>query len=657
MSRFSIRAGRHLVDIVVLAVAFAVATFVRFDGLPPTPMLKRLVFLAPYVGMLQFAILYAVGVPRIAWRYVALRDIGRIFVAVALSAGVVLGVRLLAGELHGEHAVAQYAAVPIGIILIDFALAFGGIAGVRVLWRIRTERVSRARHRLATNAPPAMRTLLVGAGQAGVQVVRELARRPDLGIVPVGFVDDDPQKKGSVIHGMEVFGNANDIADIAKKHQVHDVLITIASAGPGEIRRIVDLCKCAEVNVKIIPGIHEIIDGRVEVNRIRNVSIEDLLGRDSVKLDMELLRPFMANRVVAVTGAGGSIGSELCRQVARLGPAKLLLIEQAEPALFEITRELGQQVSPDRLHAAICDVKDRARVAYLLKTHQPAVIFHAAAHKHVPLMEANPGEAIKNNVLGTRVVAEESDRAGVDTFVLVSTDKAVNPTSVMGATKRVAEVLIQGLSTNSKTRYVGVRFGNVLGSAGSVIPIFRDQIRKGGPITVTHPEMTRYFMTIPEASQLVMQAGAMAEGGEIFVLDMGEPVKIVDLARDLIEFSGLVPEEDIDIVFTGVRPGEKLFEELGFDAEKMEKTRHPKIYTGKLAPVKWDDVLAGLEALEACVAETRRDAVMGALQRLVPEMQADATEMTTTPQPVDVAKPQRGPEVEPAMDVPARETA
>jgi FlaA1/EpsC-like NDP-sugar epimerase len=332
----------------------------------------------------------------------------------------------------------------------------------------------------------------------------------------------------------------------------------------------------------------------------------------------------LAEHTVAVTGAGGSIGAELCRQAARLGVGKLVLIEQAEPALFNIMHELRGADLRCEVIPAICDVTDRERVRSLLSEHRPKVIFHAAAHKHVPLMEQNAGEAIKNNVFGTRVMVEEADAAEVETFVLISTDKAVNPTSVMGATKRVAELLTQGMSTRSKTKFLGVRFGNVLGSAGSVIPIFRKQIRGGGPVTVTHPEMTRYFMTIPEASQLVIQAGAMGKGGEIFVLDMGEPVKILDLARDLIEFSGLVPDRDIKIVFSGVRPGEKLFEELGFDAEKMDKTRHPKIFTGKLAPVAWKSVVEGLRDLEEHRQSDTRSDVRAALGKLVPEMQIDA---------------------------------
>jgi FlaA1/EpsC-like NDP-sugar epimerase len=353
------------------------------------------------------------------------------------------------------------------------------------------------------------------------------------------------------------------------------------------------------------------------------------LGRDAVVLEQDLVGQFLSNRCVMVTGAGGSIGSELCRQLARLAPAKIVLFERAEPALFTVLQELLHSFPDLDIAPVLGDVTDAPRVADTLDRHAPHVIFHAAAHKHVPLVEENPGEAIRNNVLGTRTIADAADRFGVESFVMVSTDKAVNPTSVMGATKRVAEIYVQALAQTSETRFVAVRFGNVLGSAGSVVPIFQAQIRAGEAVTVTHPKMTRYFMTIPEASQLVLQAGAMGQGGEIFVLDMGEPVSIVDLARDLIKLSGLEPEVDIPITFTGVRPGEKLFEEIGFDAEKMDKTRHPKIYTGRVRAAALHEVRSGVETLDGCLQARNRDEVLEALTALVPEMQEDAREVTS----------------------------
>ncbi len=633
MTRLALRTAQHLIDVLVLVLAFSVAFFARFDGALPEQMLKRLVFLAPYVAGLQFLILYALGVTRFAWRFVGIREARRVFLAVALSTLVVLAMRGVSGLLLEQFPWIQYALIPLGVIAIDFVLAFLGVTGARVLWRMYIESKAKRRRRLSVADRAPARTLLVGAGRAGVLAAREIAVRPDLGLVAVGFVDDDPGKHGAVIHGVEVLGRSENLPTLVEGHDVEQILITIASASGSDIRRIVSLCEAAGVPAKIIPGIVEILDGNVELSRIRPVSIEDLLGRESVHLELDLVSAFIADRTIAVTGAGGSIGSELCRQVARLGPARLLLVERAEPALFTTHREL-QNTYPDlELVAVLGDVTDQARMQAVFERHAPHVVFHAAAHKHVPLMEYNPGEAIKNNVFGTRVVADAADAAGVETFVFISTDKAVNPTSVMGASKRVAEVYMQALARKSRTRFVAVRFGNVLGSAGSVIPIFQDQIRAGGPVTVTHPDMIRYFMTIPEASQLVVQAGAMGEGGEIFVLDMGEPVRILDLARDLIRLSGFEPEVEIPISFTGVRPGEKLFEELGFDAERMDKTRHPKIYAGKLSPVSWQDVEVGLTAVQSCTEATSRDAVLQALRVLVPELQTPADEAVARPAP------------------------
>lgn len=624
MSRLVLRTGQHLLDIAVLALAFGVAFLLRFDGVPPHQMVKRFLFLLPYVVGLQFAVLYGFGVPRYAWRFVGLREAATVAQGMAVSAAVFTLARVVSGAHMGTFGWLQYALMPYGVIVIDMAVAFLGVVGVRVTWRLWTERKSRRRRMLS--APAQSRTLLIGAGSAGVAVAREFGRHPDLGMIAIGFVDDDPQKRDAVIHGVRVLGSTAELQRLVTEHAPDQVVITIASASGADIRRIVELAEAAGISAKIIPGLHEILDGRVELSRIRPVSIEDLLGREAVELDLGLVRSFIAGRRVLVTGAGGSIGSELCRQVAHLGPSHLVLLERAEPSLFAVQQEMAANFPKIEVTSSIACVCDAVRVREIMTRHAPHVVFHAAAHKHVPLMEDNPGEALKNNVLGTQTVAEASAAHGVETFVMVSTDKAVNPTSVMGASKRVAELVIQGLARTSKTRFVGVRFGNVLGSAGSVIPIFQQQIRTGGPVTVTHPEMTRYFMTIPEASQLVVQAGAMGRGGEIFVLDMGEPVRIVDLARDLIRLSGFEPDVDIRITFSGVRPGEKLFEELGFDSERMDKTRHPKIYVGRLAPVDPAALAAGLEGLRACLGASAREEVLAALRALVPEMQDDARE-------------------------------
>jgi FlaA1/EpsC-like NDP-sugar epimerase len=631
VSRFFLRSTQHFVDALIVATAFVGAFLLRFDGELPEQMLKRMVFLLPYVVVIRMFVLFATGVQRFAWRFVGMRETGRIFQAVLVSSGIFVFLRVVGEQLQAISPRAQYMVIPYGVILIDLLLAFLGTTGVRILWRLRNERKSRARHHAPVHAGSPARALLVGAGSAGVQVARELTARPDMGLMAIGFLDDDAMKRGSELHGVRVLGATSELAKIVDEHQVAEVIITIAHASAAEIRRIVGLCDEAQIPTKIIPGLHEILDGRVELSRIRKVSINDLLGRDAVSLDLDLVGSFIAGKSILVTGAGGSIGSELCRQIARLDPEKLVLVERAEPSLFQIHRELHGTFANLDIVPAMADVCDGERMRTLFEIHRPAIIFHAAAHKHVPLMEINAGEAIKNNVFGTRTVAQAAHEFESETFVLVSTDKAVNPTSIMGSTKRVAEVVVQAMGQESDTRFVAVRFGNVLGSAGSVIPIFREQIAQGGPITVTHPEMVRYFMTIPEASQLVVQAGAMGQGGEIFALDMGEPVRIVDLAEDMIRLSGLEPHEDIEVTFSGVRPGEKLFEELGFDAEAMDKTRHPKIFQGNLAPMSIERVASGLENLSACRSSQGRDQVMEALRELVPELQADARERPVLP--------------------------
>ncbi|MBZ0118155.1 MAG: polysaccharide biosynthesis protein, partial [Sandaracinaceae bacterium] len=471
----------------------------------------------------------------------------------------------------------------------NFALTFLGVGGVRVLRRIVGEQLESRRTMKKAAGRELVPTMFVGAGAGGLLMTKEIAGRPDLGVKPVGFLDDDRDKVGTTVGGVPVVGTTERLPELCERYGAHQVLITMASAPGSTVRRISKLAEQAGLPVQIIPGLFEILDGRVNLSRIRPVAIEDLLRREPVQLDAEAIAADLRGRVVLVTGAGGSIGSEICRQVASYAPERLMLVERAENSLFHIHRELSASHPGVELVPLIADVGDAARMRALFAQHRPYSVFHAAAHKHVPMMEWNPGEAIKNNVFGTKLLADLADEHGANSFVMISTDKAVNPTSVMGASKRVAEMYVQALASKSDTRFVTVRFGNVLGSAGSVIPIFREQIAAGGPVTVTHPEMCRYFMTIPEACQLVLQAGTMGEGGEIFVLDMGEPVKIVDLARDLIRLSGFRPDEDIEIQFTGVRPGEKLFEELSLDAEHAGKTKHPKIFVGRRPAAEWDE--------------------------------------------------------------------
>ncbi|HUS46770.1 MAG TPA: nucleoside-diphosphate sugar epimerase/dehydratase, partial [Phycisphaerae bacterium] len=437
----------------------------------------------------------------------------------------------------------------------------------------------------------------------------------------IGLVDDDPAKKGLMIHGVAVLGTTDDIRQICEEREIDEIIVAIPSATQKELRRVIDLCSGTKLKFQSLPSVSDLIDGRVTVSQIRPVDINDLLGRKQVELDTEALGRFLRGRRVLITGAGGSIGSEMCRQVCHYRPAELILVEQAENPLFEIQNELLAKHPDTPILAFICDIYDQNRVMQIWEQCRPEVVVHAAAHKHVPLMEHNPCEAVKNNVLGTKNVADASCRYGVAEFVLISTDKAVNPSSVMGASKRVAELYTQALNgrPGCKTQFKAVRFGNVLGSAGSVVPTFRRQIAAGGPIRVTHPEMTRYFMTIPEASQLVLQAAATGTGGQIYLLDMGDPVKIVDLARQMITLSGFRLGADIDIVFTGVRPGEKLFEELRTKGEDIGTTVHPKILVWKHLAMDWQSVGAAVQEL----AELRNDMdharILQALQKIVPE--------------------------------------
>lgn len=568
----------------------------------------------PYLLSLHYGFMSLLGVPRLAWRYVSLPDVLRIGAAGSLATLGAL-VLTLVGPLIGAHSAVFD--VPIRWLLLQGILSFLGITALRVLARLHAERTERGVQRESTLLTK--RTLLIGAGRAGVLVAKEVAQNPRLGISVVGFVDDDPLKLGSSIVGYRVLGPTSALPSLAARFSIDQVVISIASANGATIRRIVEVCEQTKLPVRVIPGIHEILDDRVQMSRIREVMVEDLLGRQTIEMDLQAIGGILTGKRVLVTGAGGSIGSELCRQVAGFKPQQLILLEQSENSLFYIHSELQHHKPTLTLVPILADVGDLDRVDAVFAAYRPQIVFHAAARKHVPMMELNPGEAVKTNVFGTRCVAEAATRYGADVFVLISTDKAVNPTSVMGAAKRVAELILQGFSERSKTRFATVRFGNVLGSAGSVIPTFRTQIERGGPVTVTHPDMQRYFMTIPEACQLVMQAASMCQGGEIFVLDMGEPVRIVDLARDLIRLSGF-SEEDIPIQFTGLRPGEKLVEELSLQNERIERTRHPKIFIGKIAGVSPQVVEQGLLKLQEVLTSASAKHVRAVLAGIVPEM-------------------------------------
>jgi FlaA1/EpsC-like NDP-sugar epimerase len=521
----------------------------------------------------------------------------RVFVYAALiSGGILLALRFLLN--YTTYNIWQS---PISVITIDTILGFGGLLGLRVLRRFLYEMGAR-KPGLHKRHIKRKKALLVGAGRTGATLAREIAGRPDSELEIWGFVEDDPRSKGGRVSGIKVLGTTDDLPRFVDEIGVEQVVITLDSDDGKEVRRIVDLCSELGVRTQIVPSLDELALGKVSISRLRDVRIDDILGREPVVLDNANLSGLLSGRVVMVTGAGGSIGSELVRQISHFEPKRIILIERSEYSMFQIAREFTERNEAVELIPVIADVQHADRMEKIFADHLPDVVFHAAAHKHVSLMENNVAEAVANNSLATEELGRIAGECGVKQFVLVSTDKAVNPTSIMGATKRLAEIATQDLNRRFKsTAFVAVRFGNVLGSAGSVVPIFKDQIRKGGPVTVTHPEMTRYFMTIPEASQLVLQAAALGSGGEIFVLDMGKPVKILDLAKDMIRLSGLVPNEDIEIVFTGIRQGEKLFEELETTGENLVKTRHPKIFIGDITTFTIEEVAQMYSAFRRAV--------------------------------------------------------
>ncbi|MFB1052058.1 polysaccharide biosynthesis protein [Paraliobacillus sp. JSM ZJ581] len=491
-------------------------------------------------------------------------------------------------------------------LIVTWLLHIFLIGGSRFVWRIYRDRF------IIANAEQ-KRTLIVGAGSAGAMIARQLKNEPNhTDLCPVAFVDDDFTKHKMELYGIPVVQSTDHIASIVERFKIDHIVIAIPSLTNGELAEVLERCNQTEAKVQMLPKIEDLASGRVSVSALRNVDVEDVLGRAPVKLDITKISEYVTNNTVIVTGAGGSIGSEICRQLMRFTPSRIVLVGHGEFSIYTIDMELREKFAEmdTEIIPIIGDVQDRKRIFEIVETYQPTIIYHAAAHKHVPLMEFNPHEAIKNNVIGTKNVAEAADTFHVNTFVLVSTDKAVNPTNVMGATKRVAEMVVQNLAKHSKSKFVAVRFGNVLGSRGSVIPLFKKQIEKGGPVTVTHPEMTRYFMTIPEASRLVIQAGTLAHGGEIFVLDMGEPVKIVDLAKNLIKLSGYT-EEEIPITYSGIRPGEKMFEELLGENEVHPDEVYEKIYVGRTMEIDTAQLSQLINQFETYSTVELKDTLMG----------------------------------------------
>ena len=548
------------------------------------------------------------------WRYVGISDLVGILRASLISTLVIVALWYALLESGAIRQKLQNATeVSQGIFMADMFATVLMLGGLRIVIRLYHEEFRTA------EGGHLKRFLIVGAGNAGEALLREIHRMPVALYEVIGFIDDDVVKQRIDIHGIPVLGTVEQLPEICKQRNIEEIAIAMPSATHHQLRRVVQVCEGTKIRFRTVPSITDIASGKFRVSQIRDVDINDLLGREAVQLDLDLIEAFARDKTILVTGAGGSIGSEMCRQLCNFNPKLLLLIEQAENPLFYMERELRKQFPTVCIKAIICNITDRIRVEEIFERYRPQVIIHAAAHKHVPLMELNPGEAIKNNVVGTQVIADAADKYGATNVVMISTDKAVNPTSVMGSSKRIAEMYIQDLNRTSETHFVTVRFGNVLGSDGSVVPIFKKQIAEGGPVTVTHPEMKRYFMTIPEASQLVLQAATMGEGGEIFLLDMGEPVKIVDLARELITLSGFRPGEDIEITFTKPRPGEKLFEELSIKGEDMQPTRHPKIAIWKNIPMDREKLRTGMNELVAIAQTKNYSEIVRKIKELVPE--------------------------------------
>jgi FlaA1/EpsC-like NDP-sugar epimerase len=595
-------------DLVWVPAAIYLAFWLRFNlgDIPPAyfqPLSMCVFFALP----LQAATFWLLGLYRGIWRFASMPDLLRILKAVFLGAVLTFAAMFVWQRLAG---------IPRSVLILYPAILALGLAAPRMFYRWIKDR------HLGLSARERKRALLIGAGRAGELLVRDLLKTGPY--EPIGFLDDEQRRQGQELHGVRVIGMLSDINNILEHRDVEVVLIAIPSASHKVIQSIVRRCQSFSVPCRTLPSVSDLADGRVEVSRLRQVQIEDLLGRDAVHLDQPGIRQLLVDRTVLVTGAGGSIGSELCRQIIAHQPAQLILLDHGEFNLFNIDREMRALTAGVGIHAVLGDIRDEARMRWLIEQFGPHIIFNAAAYKHVPLVEENPAEGVKTNVLGTCRLADLAVEFGVEKFIQISTDKAVNPGNVMGASKRCAEIYCQNLNNRAAdTSFITTRFGNVLGSAGSVVPIFHRQIENGGPITVTHPEITRYFMTIPEAVSLIMQAATMGKGGEIFVLDMGEPVKIVDLAEQMIRLSGMEPGSDIEIKFTGLRPGEKLFEELFHDAEALSATPHPKIRLSSSREVDWELLQQGLAELAASCATRDVELLHRCLNNLVPEFDSE----------------------------------
>ncbi|MCW2927604.1 MAG: polysaccharide biosynthesis protein CapD [Thermoleophilia bacterium] len=629
------RIWQVVADATFVSFAWWLAFFVRFDNGTPAFYERAMFSTIGYVALINVALFVGSGMYAKMWRYTSVKDMEAVLVRVVLGWLSVVAYVNIFPPLDPPM---QWVDIPRSVLVYDLGFAVAFLCGLRLLARSVFERPTLVGGAARNRDHGGARVLIAGAGSAGHMLIRE-SQRQSLGFVPVGLVDDDARKHDMRILGVPVLGRTDDVADHAIDAGATEVIIAMPSAPGSEVRRIVEKCRVAKVKVRILPSMSELMLGGEAgslASQIREVRVEDVLGRDPIDVDLQRIAAYLTGQVVLVTGAGGSIGSELCRQIASMQPSKLVLVDHAEDNLFSIQQELLHERGFDDLAIELADVTDRARMRTVFERHTPKVVFHAAAYKHQPMLETMAAEAVRNNTIGTRVCAELAERVGVERFVLVSTDKAVEPTTVMGQAKALAEWVVQAFADRSfHTRFMAVRFGNVLGSSGSVIPIFRRQIERGGPVTLTDERMTRFFMTIPEAAQLIVQAGAMGEGGEVFVLDMGEPVKIVDLARNMIELSGLRPGIDIEIEVVGLRDGEKLHEELFAGDERPERTSHGKIFRGRSTfTLEADAFLEELESFERIVFDADQDAAHAKLVEIMqPRIDAGAHRGGDVPAP------------------------
>jgi FlaA1/EpsC-like NDP-sugar epimerase len=627
-----------LTDIALLSCAAYLSFVLRLESWTLgtySPMLGGFLTLALLTTLTIF---YSTGIYRRYWPFASVDDLLVLSGSTAI-ASVIIGSLVIVGG----HVFTFFPPIPRSVPAIFLLLALASAAGPRLLVRAmlhyqrhlkKLDPSRKLADQDGADSKPVQRVVVMGAGRAGTMVVRDLKSTAHLNVDVVGFLDDDPDKRHLTIGGVPVLGDRAAIPSIARIYGIQQLIIAMPSASGKTVREIRALCENAGVHTKVIPGIYELVDGKVHVNQIRDIQIEDLLRREPISIDMSAVRNLLKGKRVLVTGGGGSIGSELCRQVLRYNPSALIVVGHGENSVFEITNELRQRLTDGladdtshascEIHGVIADIRFQHRIHTVLESYAPDIVFHAAAHKHVPLMENNPVEAISNNVQGTRNLLNAAEANNVERFVMISTDKAVNPTSIMGASKRVAELLVHQTAERSGRPYMAVRFGNVLGSRGSVVLTFKKQIAKGGPITVTHPDMCRYFMTIPEAVQLVLQAGTLGQGGEVFTLDMGEQIKIADLARDIIQLSGLKVGDDIDIVYSGLRPGEKLYEELFMPDETFQRTQHKKIFIAANASTFVPQELP--QRVEMLIAASEHNDVMfvlDMLEQLIPQHQLE----------------------------------